>query len=105
MSQSCLQTSNGTSSRYAETKGRFGSVAAPPNRQLSADSVENSRFFQTARPLTAENTFFCVPLREICARSLLLKAKISNSSAYFSAVEAMVDFFNRIGQKQAFESP
>jgi hypothetical protein len=30
----------------------------------------------------------------------VLKAKISISSTYFSAVETMIDFFNRIGQKQ-----
>ncbi|WP_218275530.1 MULTISPECIES: hypothetical protein, partial [unclassified Pseudomonas] len=29
-----------------------------------------------------------------------LKVKISISSAYFSAVEAIADFFNRIGRKR-----
>ena len=28
----------------------------------------------------------------------MLKAKISISSTYFSAVETMIDFFNRIGR-------
>ncbi|KRP44402.1 hypothetical protein TU75_21715, partial [Pseudomonas poae] len=32
----------------------------------------------------------------------LPKVKISISDAYFSAVETMIDFFNRIGQKESF---
>ena len=41
---------------------------------------------------------FCAQLRKILARNPLLKVKISISGAYFSAVETMADFFNRIGR-------
>ena len=44
---------------------------------------------------------FCALLRKIWDRKPLIKVKISMSSAYFSAVETMADFFNRIGQKRS----
>ncbi|MCY1184527.1 hypothetical protein D9M73_252310 [compost metagenome] len=57
--------------------------------------------FQTARILTAESAFFARRYAKSEPGNPLLKVKISISSAYFSVVESMADFFNRIGQKQS----
>ena len=45
---------------------------------------------------------FCTLSREIRGLNLLPKILISISGAYFSALESMADFFNRIGQKLSF---
>lgn len=50
---------------------------------------------------------FCALLCEIRGWKplSLLKARISISGVYFSAVGTKLDFFNRIGQKQVFKMP
>ena len=53
---------------------------------------------QTARALTPENAFFARSYAKSEPGILGSKVKISISSAYFSAVETMADFFNRTGR-------
>ena len=63
-----------------------------------------SRPVLTAHVLTAENAFFARRYAKSEPGNPLLKVKISISSAYFSALETMADFFNRIGQKRTLTS-
>jgi hypothetical protein len=73
-------------------------LGGPGERPELADSVEKSRSLKTACIRTAENAFIARSYAKSEHGSLVLKAKISISSTYFSAVETMIDFFNRIGR-------
>ncbi|MEE5118316.1 hypothetical protein V2K50_00455 [Pseudomonas alliivorans] len=94
-----------------EDAQRLGWVAASNrpeavvhDRQLSPDSVEKVGFLKlpNKRPVKAP---FSALLREISVRIPLRKFWISISGAYFFAIKAKGDFFNRIAPKRPVAVP
>ena len=65
-------------------------------------SLLQQTFDRFSKVIPAENIFIARRHAKSEPPNPLFKVQISISSAYFSTVETMADFFNRIGQKRSF---